>query len=223
MSVLIAIPARGGSKRLRKKNILPLKGKPMIVYTIEAAIKSKLTNEIWVCTDDDEIENISLKYNVQVFKIPKNMAKDNVSSTVPCISLIKHLKLDNKDFEYLFNLQPTSPLRSSKDIIKSLNIVKKSNADFLVSVTDIDPHYFHWAMTGKGNGWRMFFRDKFMKERIYLDNFYRPNGAIKLAKINRLLEYKNFFGKNLTVHYMPDERSIHVGNRFDFECVKSFI
>ena len=66
--------------------------------------------------------------------------------------------------------------------------------------------------------WQMYFRDKYMKERIYLDKIYRPNGAIKLARFDKLNENKNYFGESLTVHYMPEERSIHVGNDFDFNC-----
>ena len=222
MSILIAIPARGESKRLPNKNILPLNGKPMIVHTIDAAKKSKLTNEIWVCTDDNEIEDIANKNKVNVYKIPKSMAGDDVSSTVPCLSLAQYLDSKNKNFKYLFNLQPTSPLRNSEDIILSFQKLKSGNFNFLVSITDIDPHYFHWAMNKKNDEWRMYFREKYLKERIYLEKVYRPNGAIKLALLDELIMTRNFFGKNLGVYMMPEERSIHIGNEFDFTCAKSF-
>ena len=87
MSILIAIPARGGSKRLPSKNILPLNGKPMIIYTIEAAQRANITKNIWVCTDNDEIAEISKKNGAKVYRIPDDMAKDDVSSTVPCLAL----------------------------------------------------------------------------------------------------------------------------------------
>ena len=223
MSILIAIPARGGSKRLPSKNILPLNGKPMIIYTIEAAQRANITKNIWVCTDNDEIAEISKENGANVYRIPDDMAKDDVSSTVPCLALNSYLKEKNKIFQYIFNLQPTSPLRTSEDIISSMDIMGKDNADFLVSLTEIDPHYFHWGMKKKEDVWTMYFEDKYMKERIYLEKIYRPNGAIKLARTDKLVEKGNFFGDNMTVHFMPDERSIHVGTDFDFKCADGLL
>ncbi len=223
MSILIAIPARGGSKRLPRKNILPLNGKPMIVYTIEAAQKADITNNIWVCTEDDEIADSSKEIGAKVYRIPDDMAKDDVSSTMPCLALLSHLEQEGKIFDYIFNLQPTSPLRTSEDIILSLETIKNNKADFLVSVTEIDPHYFHWAMIKRENKWQMYFGNKYMKERIYLENAYRPNGAIKIAQTKQLINNGNFFGNNLTVYNMPEERSIHVGNAFDFKCAEGLL
>ena len=223
MSILIAIPARGGSKRLPRKNILPLNGKPMIVYTIEAAQKADITNNIWVCTEDDEIADVSKESGAKVYRIPDDMAKDDVSSTMPCLALLSHLEQEGKIFDYIFNLQPTSPLRTSEDIILSLETIENNKADFLVSVTEIDPHYFHWAMIERENKWQMYFGNKYMKERIYLENAYRPNGAIKLAQTKQLINNGNFFGNNLTVHNMPEERSIHVGTDFDFKCAEGLL
>ena len=150
MSVLIAIPARGGSKRLPRKNIMLLHGKPMIAYSIEAALESNLTEDIWVCTEDQEIADISKNYGAQVFRIPLEMAADDVSSTTPCLSLQNHLKeKSGKQFDYLLNLQPTSPLRNSQDIVASHNMILESQKNFLVSATKIDPHFFHWALQKK--------------------------------------------------------------------------
>ena len=113
-------------------------------------------------------------------------------------------------------MQPTSPLRTTEDIIEAYNIFHNNNFNFLVSVTPIDPHYFHWAMT-EDEGYRMFFRDEFMKERELLPPVFRPNGAKKIAKIEELEKVQHFFGKNLGVIEMPEERSIHVGNKLEFD------
>jgi len=223
LSILIAIPARGGSQRLPRKNILPLNGKPMIEYTIEAAQKANITNNIWVCTDDEEIAKISSNSGAKIYRITDDMARDDVSSTEPCLALHSHLKQEGEVIDYIFNLQPTSPLRTSEDINLSLETLKNTKADFLVSVTEIDPHYFHWAMIERENKWKMYFGTKYMKERIYLEKTYRPNGAIKLARINKLIENGNYFGDNLTIYSMPEERSIHVGNAFDFSCADGLL
>ena len=222
-SVLIAIPARGGSKRLPQKNILSLKGKPMISYTIEASKEVGITDHVWVCTEDDEIADVAEKYGARVFHISLEMAADDVSSTVPCLALAKHLSNEGKLFDYIFNLQPTSPLRNRDDVVLSLEKLIDTKADFLVSVTQIDPHYFHWALIKNNGSWQLYFGPKYMKERIFLDPVYRPNGAIKLGRLDKVKEIGNFFGPNLTVYEMPETRSIHVATKFDFECVKSFL
>jgi len=224
MSVLIAIPARGDSKRLPRKNIKLLQGKPMIAYSIEAALGSKLTEDIWVCTEDREIADISKTYGARVFQIPPEMAADDVSSTTPCLALQDHLQeVDGEQFDYLLNLQPTSPLRNSQDIIASHDMILESQKSFLVSGTEIDPHYFHWALQKQDKDWRMYFGSRYMRERIYLEDVYRPNGAIKLAKSDHLKRHGNYFGKDLSVYFMPEERSIHVGTAYDFKCAEAML
>jgi CMP-N-acetylneuraminic acid synthetase len=220
-NVLLAIPARGNSKRLPRKNLIDLAGKPMLAYTIEAALKSGLARSVYVCTEDDEIADVSKCFGACVFHIPKPMAGDEVSSTVPCLALYDKLLFDHAPIDYLFNLQPTSPLRSGNDIRKAFDVFIAAEADFLVSVTPIDPHYFHWGVIKKEKGWTMYFEQKFLKERTMLPRIYRPNGAIKLGKASRVKEIGHFFGHPLAVYEMPEERSIHVASEFDLECAKA--
>ncbi len=221
--ILLAIPARGGSKRLARKNLLAIDGKPMIAHTIEAAQQSKLAADVYVCTEDDEIADVAGQYGAQVFRIPAEMAEDNISSTTPCLALYDHLLAQGAHIEYLFNLQPSSPLRTADDITGSLARIREANADYLVSVTPIDPHYFHWALLEKEGDWAMYFGSEFLRERLYLPDVYRPNGAIKLARAAKLRETGHYFGKNLSVYEMPEERSVHVATRFDFLCVQGII
>lgn len=217
--VLIAIPARGGSKRLPRKNVIEINGLAMIAYTINAAIESGLTDDIYVCTEDSEIATISKDLGVKVFSIPDEMAGDEISSTTPCLELIKYLANQNVHFDYLYNLQPTSPLRNDGDINKSFEQIMMSDADFLVSTTIVDPHFCHWVLQQKNDWWSMLFEKKYLKERPQLPNFYRPNGAIKLGKVEALLKNPNYFGDKLTTYEMPEERSIHVATLFDVKCV----
>ena len=217
--ILLAIPARGGSKRLLRKNELYLAGKPMLAYTIEAAIKSGLSEHVYVCTEDEEIKKMALTYGAKVFDITEDMAGDEISSTTPCLELYKKMKSEGIQIEYIFNLQPTSPLRNSDDILNAFNKFIHHNSDFLVSTTFIDPHYFHWGLQEKEDGnWGMYFGNKYLMERTLLQPIYRPNGAIKLGKAELLLETGNFFGESLQVYEMPEERSIHVATLFDKLC-----
>lgn len=222
-NVVIAIPARGGSKRLLRKNLLDIEGESMIVHTIKAALDSKLASVVYVCTEDDEIAEVSEKAGASVFRIPETITKDDDSSTIPVLRLLAWLE-ENGEIEgdeFVFNLQPTSPLRNSEDIRASLKKLQSSNSSFLVSVTSIDPHYFHWAVTEDGPTWRMYFREEFLKERIYLPEVMRPNGAIKLSTLSALRETGHYFGDPLTVYEMPEERSIHVATEFDLICARA--
>lgn len=220
-NILIAIPARGGSKRLVRKNLALLGGKPMIAHTIVEALKSEIASDVYVCTEDEEIASVAKEYGAKVFSIPVSMADDEVSSTIPCLHLYDRLIAAGSRFDYIFNLQPTSPLRNAGDIRNALDTLTISNADFLVSVTPIDPHYFHWAVRDKGKGWEMYFGKEFMKERTMLPPVFRPNGAIKLGKALRAKEDGNFFGAPLAAYLMPEERSIHVATSFDLVCAQA--
>jgi CMP-N-acetylneuraminic acid synthetase len=222
-TVLIAIPARGGSKRLRRKNLAPLGGKPMLAWTIEAAIASELAQEVFVCTEDEEIARVAEARGAAVYRIPASMAGDEVSSTTPCLALHDELVRSGRSFDLILNLQPTSPLRGAGDIRGAHSRLQSSGADFLVSVTPIDPHYFHWAVVEKEGGFEMYFGAQFLMERPRLPPVWRPNGAIKLARAARLKEVGNYFGKPLAAYPMPEERSIHVATAFDLACAETML
>lgn len=210
---ICVIPARRGSKRLRLKNILPIHRKPVIAYSIIEA--AKVFDDVYVATEDKEIQKIALKYGAKVpFLVPKKLAGDKVPSWEPCVYLLEKLE---QDFDTLVCLQPTSVLKKAKDIKDGLKIFLKEKRDFLVSVTPIDPHYFHWAMQEKKKDWEMYFKLKYMKDRHELPPVFRPNGAIKIAKVDKLKKYGHFFGKNLGVSFMPEERSIHIMSDFDMK------
>ena len=137
MNILGVITARGGSKGLKEKNIKLFLGKPLISYTIGCAYSvADKFYKIIVSTDDPKIAKISEKYGAYVpFLRPKNISRDESSS----LSVIKHAVdfIENKDninIDWIMTLQPTSPLRNSNDILKSIDIAKNNNCDTVVSV-----------------------------------------------------------------------------------------
>lgn len=220
---LLAIPARAGSKRLARKNLALLGGVPMIAHTIQAARASGLSDRVFVCTEDDEIADVSAAHGASVFRIPATMAGDEVSSTVPCLALYDSLVSEGAPVEYLFNLQPSSPLRTGDDIRAALDSLESAGADFVVSVTPIDPHYFHWALAARPEGWEMYFGAEFHQERTRLPPVSRPNGAIKLGRARKVKETGHFFGRPLEVSEMPEVRSIHVATGFDLTCAQAML
>ena len=134
---LALIPARGGSKGLPGKNIMPLAGKPVIAWSIEQALNSRCIDKVLVSTDSREIASIARKYGAEVpFLRPKALAADT-SSTFDVIShAVDFLRKQGEEFDYIALVEPTSPLRANADLdraIKSL-IDHEDKADSLVSV-----------------------------------------------------------------------------------------
>lgn len=221
--LLCVIPARGGSKRVPRKNVLEMAGKPMIAYSIEAALETDLFDEVFVTTDDEEIAEISRAKGANVPElVPAELCGDQVPSHQPAQYLADTL-LDRRP-DTLVLLQPTSPLRIPSDISDGVEQFLDGNFEFVVSVTHIDPHYFHWAMKQSDDGyWDMHFGDKYMKERPLLPDRFRPNGSVKIADLDALRETGNFFGEKCGAFETPRRRSIHVGTDFEFEIAEALL
>jgi len=221
-NILGLIPARGGSKGLPGKNIKPLLAKPLIAWTIEQALASKYLDRVVVSTDDKEIAEISKKYGADVPYIrTKELAKDNAKGIDVVLHSIDWLEENDKQYDLMMLLQPTSPLRRSEDIDKVIELLFLKEAKAIVSVCEVDHHPF-WANTLPEDGcMKDFIRQEIMNEnRQELPVFYRLNGAIYLAYCNYIKEQKGFFGEETFAYIMPQERSIDIDNNVDFELVK---
>ncbi len=204
---LCIIPARGGSKRLKDKNIYPFSGKPLIYWTIKSALQSRIFEKVVVSTDCEKIKKISEDYGAEVIKRPRKLAGDKIKTESVVFHVLKELK---EKFDYIFLLQPTSPLRNEKDIKGAFKKIKREKADFLVSVTDFEKP-FKWAIVKKGKYYDFYFSKNFRKK------LYLPNGAIFIARYDAFLKEKTFYGKKLTIYYMPKERSIDIDTIYDLK------
>ena len=218
------ITARGGSKRLPKKNILDLAGKPLIGWTIEAALKSRYIDELIVSTEDVEIAEISKNYGANVpFMRPKELSTDNVHPAEVVIHAVKYfINEQKKDFEYVVFLQPTSPLRNEHDIDKAIDFLYSKKADAVVSVCEAG-HSPLWYNTLPGNlSMKTFLRDD-LKGKMSQDlpTYYRVNGAIYISKIERLLEEKSFFLRdNIFAFLMDVKKSVDIDSLVDFKLAE---
>jgi N-acylneuraminate cytidylyltransferase/CMP-N,N'-diacetyllegionaminic acid synthase len=223
-TILGLIPARGGSKGLPGKNIKPLLGKPLIAWTIEQALASKYLDRVVVSTDDKEIAEISKKYGAEVpFIRPKELASDKAQGIDVALHAIDWLKKNDrrKQYDLLMLLQPTSPLSSTEDIDKTIELLFLKEAKAIVSVCEVDHHPL-WANTLPEDGCMKDFikREVRNKNRQELPVFYRLNGAIYLACCNYVKEQKSFFGEKTFAYIMPRERSIDIDNEIDFKLAE---
>lgn len=212
------VPARLGSKRVPRKNVRSMAGKPMLVYTVAAAVESGLFEHVYVCTESDEIASVAREHGGEVTGlVPEDMCGDLVPSWKPCMHVAEQLNAGGAGIDVMVCLQPTSPLRSSEDIERSVSAFIEKQPDFVVSGTLIDPHYFHWALEEKDDGRSgMVFGDRYLVERPLLPPRYRPNGSIKIGGLAALAKQGHFFGPDMICVETPEERSVHVGNELEF-------
>jgi|COG998Drversion2_1049125.scaffolds.fasta_scaffold09730_2 CMP-N,N'-diacetyllegionaminic acid synthase len=209
------IPARLGSKRIARKNLRLIGGKPLLAHSINAALSSELFDTVYVCTESEEIAATAIKHGAEARVVSEELCTDFIPSWKPCVALLDQLNSEGANFSDLLCLQPTSPLRSAEDIRSGVKAFRDEGCDFVLSVTEIDPHYFHWALLHE-EGWKMVFGDDYMIERPLLPSRYRPNGSIKVANVDALRRTGHFFGKSLSCIQTPEERSVHVGVEFEF-------
>jgi len=216
---LAIIPARGGSKRLPNKNILPLAGKPMLVWTIESAIQSKYLDEIVLSTDSDDIIKVAGNYKIKTIKRPIELASD----TAKTVDVVKHV-IENidKKYDFIVLLQPTSPLRTSTHIDEAIEQLIKLNADAIISVTETDHSPLWCNILPENLSMENFISEDIKHKRSQeLPKFYRLNGAIYICKTEKLIEENTFFlKKNVYAYIMDKKSSIDIDEELDFKLAE---
>jgi CMP-N,N'-diacetyllegionaminic acid synthase len=217
-TILGLIPARGGSKGLPKKNVLPLSGKPLIAWTIEQAKSSKYIDKIVVSTDDNEIAEIARKYGAHIpFLRPAAIATDSAKTMDAILHAIDWLGNMKESYDLLIVLQPTSPLRNSGDIDNAVELLFSKKAKTIVSVCEVEHHPYLSNVLPGDNCLKDFLRPEAInRNRQELPPYYRLNGAIYLSYCEHLLKEKNFFGVESYAYVMPKERSIDINDKIDF-------
>ncbi|MBI3046056.1 MAG: acylneuraminate cytidylyltransferase family protein [Candidatus Harrisonbacteria bacterium] len=219
MKNICLIPARGGSKRIPKKNIVDFHGKPMIAHTIEAAIKSGLFGDsIYISSDSEEILNAADSYKgVKKILRPAEISGDKASLEDVTAHLLKNVKTK---FDYLCLLMPNCPLRNSEDVKKSYEILRKLKKNCLMSVVDYYWLYPFWALEEKNGRLDFFFGKKYLVDSKKLPKVYCPSGAVRWVKVANFLKEKKYYGKDLGKYVIPFERSVDIDTFEDLELAK---
>lgn len=213
-TVLAVITARGGSKGIPRKNIRDLGGKPLIAWTITEAKRSAYIDRVIVSSEDAEIMDIARFWGGDVpFARPPELAQDETPGIDPVLHALKMVP----GFDYVVLLQPTSPLRRTRDIDGSIERCIKLNAPACVTVTESkkSPHWMYninseWKMRPLLTG------NDTMTCRQELPTTFLLNGAVYVAQVKWLMENKNFFGTETVAYPMPTERSVDIDAEIDF-------
>jgi CMP-N,N'-diacetyllegionaminic acid synthase len=218
-SFLAIIPARGGSKRLPRKNVLDLAGKPLITWTLEAARNSKYIDKIIVSSDDTEILQIADDLRVDIVKRPEELASD----TATTVSVIEHVLQQNLGkFDFIVLLQPTSPLRNADHIDEAIELLAQKNADAIISVCETE-HSPLWTNTLPEDGSMNFFLSGEVKNIRSQDlpQYFRLNGAIYIISVDMLNKcHTLLIDENSFAYKMTISDSVDIDTQLDFNVAE---
>lgn len=219
MKRIAIIPARSGSKGLKDKNIIRLCGKPLIVYSIEAALDTKLFDHIIVSTDSEHYAGISRQYGAEVMMRDEKLSDDKATTYMVLEDILKNRLIEPIDYFVL--LQPTSPLRTSKHIKEAIEKFESryQEFDFLVSMKESE-HAKVLVNPIDDDESLKYFDTDFANYRRQNYKDYSPNGAIFIAKPKEYLAKKHFFGSRTIAYRMNKIDSIDIDDSVDYQLAK---
>lgn len=220
MAIVALIPARGGSKSIKGKNVVLCAGRPLISYTCEAALESQYIDRVIVSTDSDEIANVAIQNNVEVpFKRPSNLAADDT----PMIDVIQHainyLQTSEQEIEALVLLQPTSPLRNSRHIDQALKMYFEYLPETVVSVMEVPHQYIPTSLFQMNTSNKIIYGEKSSRKVITRrqdkPKFYARNGPAIIIVNTDIMKRDEIYGNNTIGYVMDKEFSIDVDTKYD--------
>ena len=222
MKRIAIIPARSGSKGLKDKNIIDLCGKPLIVYSIEAALETGLFDHVIVSTDSEHYAEIAQHYGAEVMMRGEALSNDKATTFMVLEDILKNRLQESIDYFVL--LQPTSPLRTSKHITEAIEKFesKIEHFDFLVSMKEAE-HAKVLVNPIDDDESLKYFDTDFSNYRRQGYKDYSPNGAIFIAKPDSYLEQKHFFGAKALSYIMSAEDSVDIDGALDLVVAKEII
>jgi CMP-N,N'-diacetyllegionaminic acid synthase len=228
-SVLGVVPARAGSKGLPGKNIRPLLGKPLIAWTIEAALKSAYVDKTVVSTEDPRTAEIAKSFGATVpFLRPPELARDETPTIDVLLHMLDHLEKHNERFDYLILLEPTSPLREVSDIDGCMEqIVQHPAAKSIVSVARLEgshPEFNAVIDPSSGCIRRLDGSSNFrFLRRQELTDVYYFEGTVYVSQVSALRERRSFY-HDLTLPYVvPRWKAPEIDELSDFLTIEALL
>jgi CMP-N-acetylneuraminic acid synthetase len=212
---LCIIPARGGSKRLPRKNVALLAGKPLLAYAIEAALESDVFDQVCVSSEDDEILETARVHGTHLpLKRPPELATDTAQVRHVCAYLLEWFASQGRPYSEFAVLLVTNPFRTAKDIRAAYEIFKREDANYLMSLVPYS-HPPQRAVRVSNGYVEPHFGPQYMKQAQLLDPLYRHDGSIIFARSAVFLREKEFYGTKVVPYFIPVERSVDIDSSLD--------
>ncbi|MGD6816612.1 cytidylyltransferase domain-containing protein [Metabacillus sp. 113a] len=208
-NIVAIIPARGGSKAIPRKNVRHLNGKPLIAYTIQAAKKSLFISKVIVSTDDDEIANIAREYGAEVILRPENLASDEVPLDPVIYDAVQKIEQQEKAYDYIVTIQPTSPLLKTETIDSILKKLIEEQLDTVL--TAFDDRHLSWKK--QDNTYIPNYSER--KNRQYLPFEYRETGAVLASKRN-VITPNNRIGDKISLYEVDKNERVDIDSPMDW-------
>ena len=222
MKRLCVIPARGGSKRVPRKNVLEFFGKPMVAYSIEAGLKAERFERVIVSTDDDEIAEIGSKFGAEVDYRDPALASDTARINSVLLDLLAREEEAGQAYDVMSCLFATAPLRSEADVRAVVDLIEPGVCDFALAVTSFDLPA-HQAMRMDDDGILSALLPDLINVRASDVGPIRvDNGSTYAAVVSSFREVGHFFGPGCRAHDMPRERSCDIDEPEDLEILTMF-
>ena len=223
--VLALVPARSGSKGLPNKNILKLCGKPLLAWSIEAALASVYVDEVIVSTDSEEIASIAREYGASTpFIRPSYLASDDAGSIDVILHAIDFLEQRENPYHYLVLLEPTSPIRNKCDIDRSLEMVQKNKgATAIVSLTKVETTHPAFLMREGVDNFLHGYENTGIKRRQELSELYHVDGTIYVSEIESLRKKMTFYHEKTIAIKLEKWKSFEIDDDVDFCVVETLM
>lgn len=223
--ILAIIPARGGSKGIPNKNIVKVGGKPLIAWTIDETRKSKYIDKVVVSSDNDEILKVAQKYKAEPIKRPADLATDQAPPEPVVFHILEYLKeKENYSPDILVYLQPTSPLRTSKDIDEAFDNFFKTKATAAISVYELDKKYLKAFVADNKGFLKGAVNDRYpFMNRQLLPSVYMPNGAIYIINTKEFKKTGRLLSGKTLPYPMSIEKSFDIDTPRDLKELRRYM
>jgi pseudaminic acid cytidylyltransferase len=218
---LAVIPARGGSKRLPRKNIIDFRGRPIIAYSIEAALNSGLFKRVLVSTEDAQIADVARRFGAEIDERPDSLAGDHVRVVDVCLDLLEREEQAGKGYDLMCCLYATAPLRHAKDIAAVAGLID-SDCHFAMAVTEYEYPPLQ-ALRKAADGRLAPMWPEWIEVRSQdTPKLVVDNGSTYAVSVDVFRQEKRFYGPGLRGHLMPRNRSVDIDTKEDLVLAEHF-
>lgn len=221
-NVVAIIPARGGSKGIPRKNLVPIGGYPLLAWSVRQALNCDKIQSVWVTSDSEEILEVARIYGSNCIKRPSNFAVDSSSSEEAWLHAVDFLESKGINPRLIVGMQPTSPIREPSDLSDAITHLLDNRLDSLLSVSPVDD-YFAWEMSGAITARSINYDYRNRQRRQEIKETFIENGSFYVFKTSVLKEFQNRLGGRIGVFKMPRHKMFQIDEFEDINLCEAII